>query len=46
MLPKHMPTLEGKEAEKFVKQDKKPLNREQFEQYFIDFLSSLLHLWR
>jgi hypothetical protein len=29
MLPKHMPTLEGKEAERFIKQDKKPLSRRQ-----------------
>lgn len=29
MLPKHMPTLRGKAAEKFISQDKKPLSREQ-----------------
>lgn len=29
MLPKHMPTLEGKDAEKFIKQDKKPLSSAQ-----------------
>jgi hypothetical protein len=29
MLPKHMPTLEGKEADEFIKQDKKPLSRRQ-----------------
>ena len=27
MLPRHMPTLEGDDAERFVKQDKKPLSR-------------------
>ncbi|MCJ7559597.1 hypothetical protein MUO79_03130 [Candidatus Bathyarchaeota archaeon] len=31
MLPKHMPTLEGEEAEKFVRQDRKPLSRRQKE---------------
>ncbi len=25
MLPRHVPTLEGKDAERFVEQDKKPL---------------------
>jgi hypothetical protein len=25
MLPRHIPTLKGKDAERFVKQDKKPL---------------------
>jgi hypothetical protein len=29
MLPKHVPTLEGKDAEKFVKQDRAPLSRQQ-----------------
>jgi len=29
MRPEHMPVLEGKEARRFFKQDKKPLNREQ-----------------
>jgi hypothetical protein len=29
VLPQHIPTLEGKDAEKFVAQDKKPLSREQ-----------------
>ena len=29
MLPKHMPTLKGKDAEEFMKQDKKPLSSEQ-----------------
>lgn len=27
--PQHIPTLEGKDAEKFVKQDKKPLSKAQ-----------------
>lgn len=31
MIPKHVPTLEGKDAEKFIKQDKKPLSSEQKE---------------
>jgi hypothetical protein len=31
MLPKHLPALEGEEAEKFVKQDKRPLSRRQKE---------------
>ena len=31
MLPKHMPTLKDREAKKFIKQDKKPLSREQKE---------------
>lgn len=29
MQPQHIPTLEGKDAEKFIKQDKKPLNKAQ-----------------
>ena len=29
MLPQHIPTLEGKDAERFVEQDKKPLSKEQ-----------------
>jgi hypothetical protein len=29
MLPKHMPTLEGKEAKAFIEQDAKPLSSEQ-----------------
>ena len=29
MLPQHIPTLEGKDAERFVKQDKKPLSKAQ-----------------
>lgn len=31
MLPKHMPALEGKDADKFIKQDKEPLSRAQKE---------------
>lgn len=31
MLPKHVPTLEGKEAEEFIKQDKNPLDKKQKE---------------
>lgn len=29
MLPEHMPILRGKEAKRFIKQDKKPLNSSQ-----------------
>jgi hypothetical protein len=29
MLPQHIPTLEGKDAEKFIAQDKTPLTTEQ-----------------
>jgi hypothetical protein len=31
MLPKHMPTLEGKDANEFIRQDRKPLSRKQKE---------------
>ena len=31
MLPRHIPTLENKDAKKFIRQDKKPLSREQNE---------------
>jgi len=31
MLPRHIPTLEKENAKKFIRQDKKPLSREQTE---------------
>ncbi|KKL85942.1 hypothetical protein LCGC14_1949670 [marine sediment metagenome] len=31
MLPEHMPVLEGKDAKRFIEQDKKPLSSKQKE---------------